>query len=87
MPSSLILISMVFLSIAFSFSLTIFMKFVKSPYSVPALFFSLFLAFLVVSRTFVFLEQPALVQVFELISFVSIFLTSFSLFRLFARVI
>ncbi|MEK6941877.1 MAG: hypothetical protein AABW85_03405 [archaeon] len=85
MPSSIILGSIVFLSVAFSFSLTIFMKFIKSPYSVPVLFFSLSLAFMIVSQTFSFLEQIRLVQIFELIAYVSIFLTAFSLFRLFAR--
>ncbi len=87
MPSSLILVSIVFLSVALSFSLTIFLKFLKSPYSVPALFFSLFLAFMVVSQTFLFLEKTELVAIFETIAFVSMFLTSFSLFRLFARAI
>ena len=85
MPSSIILGSIVFLSVAFSFSLTIFIKYIKSPYSIPALFFSLFLAFMLVSQTFSFLEQIELVRIFELISYVSIFLTGFSLFRLFVR--
>lgn len=85
MPSAMVLVSLVFLSIAFSFALTVFMKFLKSPYSVPLLFLSIFLIFLVVSETFRVIGETSLVRAFELVSFVSLFLSSFSIYRLFAR--